>query len=235
MIELDHVTLTYPDGVGRVTAVDDVSLTVRPGTVTALTGPSGSGKSSVLAVAATLVRPDAGRVLIDGEDVTGLDPAAAAELRRDRVGIVFQQANLLPSLTTREQLVVMNELGRAGARGRRVEARQRADELLEAVGLDGLGDRRPHQLSGGQRQRINIARALMNRPAALLVDEPTSALDQEAGAGVVDLIVALSHAERTATLLVTHDVVHLPRVHGLVEMLDGRVGEARDARYSVHG
>lgn len=235
MIELENVTLTYPDGAGRVTAVDDVSLTVRPGTVTALTGPSGSGKSSVLAVAATLVRADSGRVRIAGDDVSGLDGAAAAELRRDRIGIVFQQANLLPSLTAREQLVVMNELGRSGARGRRSDVAGRADELLAAVGLEGLGDRRPHQLSGGQRQRINIARALMNRPAVLLVDEPTSALDQSAGASVVDLIVSLSRVERTATLLVTHDVAHLPRVDQRVEMLDGRLGEVQDARYSVHG
>jgi putative ABC transport system ATP-binding protein len=129
MIELENVTLTYPDGAGRVTAVDDVSLTVRPGTVTALTGPSGSGKSSVLAVAATLVRADSGRVRIAGDDVSGLDGAAAAALRRDRIGIVFQQANLLPSLTAREQLVVMNELGRSGARGRRSDVAGRADEL----------------------------------------------------------------------------------------------------------
>ncbi len=235
MIELDRVTLTYPDGTGRVTAVDDVSLTVPNGAVIALTGPSGSGKSSVLAVAATLIQPDDGRVLIDDVDVTGLDPAAAAELRRDRIGIVFQQANLLPSLTAREQLVVMNELGGRGARRRREQAQDRADVLLAAVGLDGLGGRRPHQLSGGQRQRVNIARALMNRPSVLLVDEPTSALDQTAGGDVVDLVVALSEAEGTATLLVTHDVVHLPRVHSTLEMLDGHLGPVRGAPYSRHG
>ena len=226
MIRLNNITLTFPDGDTRVTAVDDVSLTAHPGTVTGITGPSGSGKSSLLAVAATLIRPDAGQVLIDDVDATGLNAREATELRRRTVGIVFQQSNLIPALTAREQLLVMNELGARHSRGRRAHAATRADELLEAVGLADHGDKRPHQLSGGQRQRVNIARALMNDPRVLLVDEPTSALDQERGASIIDLILRLTDELNTATLLVTHDLVHLPRMHGVVHLVDGRFAEA---------
>lgn len=223
MITIDDVTLTYPDGDGRVTALDRVCLTGQPGTVTGITGPSGSGKSSLLAVAATLVRPDSGRVVIDGAEAAGLSPADSAHLRRTRIGIMFQQANLLPSLTALEQIQVMNELGERGSRRRRAAIRDRGRELLAAVGLEGLAGRRPHQLSGGQRQRVNLARALVNRPAVLLVDEPTSALDSTAGAAVVELILRLTAEEGTATLLVTHDLAHLPRLDDVVHLMDGRV------------
>jgi putative ABC transport system ATP-binding protein len=223
MIRLNDITLTFPDGESRVTAVDRVSLTAHPGTVTGITGPSGSGKSSLLAVAGTLLRPDSGEILIDGSDVTALSPAEATRLRRDRIGIVFQQPNLIPSLTAREQLSVMNELGAPRSRRHRAEAAARADELLAAVGLAEHGHKRPHQLSGGQRQRVNIARALMNDPSVLLVDEPTSALDQERGAAIIDLILRLTDERNTSTLLVTHDLVHLPRMHGVLHLVDGRV------------
>ena len=223
MMQLDAATLTYPDGDSRLVAVDHVSLTARPGTVTAVTGPSGSGKSSLLALAGTLIRPDSGRVLVSGQDAARLTSREAAALRREEIGVVFQQANLLPSLTAHEQLTVMNELGTPGARGRRAAAARRADELLSAVGLEPRRDRRPHEMSGGERQRVNIARALMNAPSVLLVDEPTSALDQERGAAVIDLVVRLTQERDTATLLVTHDLVHLPRVHGVVRMVDGAI------------
>lgn len=223
MIRLNDITLTFPDGDSRVTAVDGVSLTAHPGTVTGITGPSGSGKSSLLAVAGTLLRPDSGEILIDGNDVTALSPAEATRLRRDRIGIVFQQPNLIPSLTAREQLSVMNELGAPRSRRDRAAAASRADELLAAVGLAEHGHKRPHQLSGGQRQRVNVARALMNDPSVLLVDEPTSALDQERGAKIIDLILRLTDERNTSTLLVTHDLVHLPRMHGVLHLVDGRV------------
>lgn len=225
MIHLDDLVLTFPDGEHRLTAVDHVSLTAEAGTVTGITGPSGSGKSSLLAVAATLIHPDSGRVLIDDVDATRLDARAAARLRRERIGIVFQQSNLIPSLTAREQLLVMNELGGRGAHRRRGQVAARADELLAAVGLTEHAAKRPHQLSGGQRQRVNIARALIGEPSVLLVDEPTSALDQERGAEVIDLIVGLTRELRTATLLVTHDLVHLPQLDAVLHLVDGAVRE----------
>ncbi|MFG3526958.1 ABC transporter ATP-binding protein [Streptomyces sp. NPDC047917] len=218
-LTLADVSLTYPDGDGRLTALDRISLDVPAGSLTAVVGPSGSGKSSLLAVAATLVTPDSGRVTVAGTETAGLGRKQQARLRRERIGIVFQQPNLLPSLTAAEQLQVMAHLSGGAVRA----ARGRALELLDAVGLADQAGRRPHQLSGGQRQRINIARALMNDPAVLLVDEPTSALDHERGAAVLDLLLALTRERSTATVLVTHDLAHLDRADRTVRMDDGRL------------
>ncbi|MGW1060844.1 ABC transporter ATP-binding protein [Micromonospora rubida] len=225
-LNLTDVTLTYPDGDGRLTALDHVSLDVPKGTVTAVIGPSGSGKSSLLAVAATLITPDSGTVTVDGTTTTGMTRAELTDLRRHKIGIVFQQPNLLPSLTVAEQLQVIAHLdGRSPGR-----ARGRAMELLDAVGLATQADRRPHQLSGGQRQRVNIARALMNDPTLLLVDEPTSALDHERGAAIIDLITRLTHQQATATVLVTHDRTLLTAVEQVAEVDDGRLRLPASAR-----
>ncbi|MFZ3597853.1 ABC transporter ATP-binding protein [Streptomyces sp. BH104] len=214
---LDDITLTYPDGDGRLTALDRIALQVPAGGLTAVVGPSGSGKSSLLAVAATLVTPDSGRVVVDGTEATALTRTESAELRRRAIGIVFQQPNLLPSLTALEQLQVMAHL--EGRKPR--EVRERAGELLDAVGLSAQSHRRPHQLSGGQRQRVNIARSLINEPRVLLIDEPTSALDHERGAAVLDLLRKLTRERSTATVLVTHDRDHLTVADEVHEMRDG--------------
>lgn len=203
-LHLDHITLTYPDGPTEVTAVDDVSLTLHPGQFTALVGESGSGKSSLLAVAAGLQEPTSGQVRVDGPR-----------------GLIFQQANLLGALTAREQLLVTDHI-----RGRKPR-RDRADELLERVGLAGFGHRRMNQLSGGQRQRVNIARAIMGSPAVLLADEPTSALDTRLAREVVDLLADITRETQAATLLVTHDRSLLDSCDRVVEMRDGRVREVR--------
>lgn len=220
-LHLSDITLTYPDGESRLTALDRVSLDAPAGSVTAVIGPSGSGKSSLLAVAATLISPDDGRVLVDGVDTAGKGRAALTELRRDKIGIVFQQPNLLASLSAAEQLQVMAHLDGASPQ----EAKARARELLDAVGLADKAANRPGQLSGGEQQRVNIARALMNEPAVLLVDEPTSALDQDRGAAVIDLLTTITHRRATATVLVTHDRSHLDGVDTVHEVVDGRVRE----------
>ena len=225
-LNLTDVTLTYPDGEGRLTALDRVTLDVPKGSLTAVIGPSGSGKSSLLAVAATLITPDSGTVTIDGTPTTGMTRGELADLRRHKIGIVFQQPNLLPSLTAAEQLQVMAQIDGRPPAG----ARTRAVELLDAVGLAGQADRRPHQLSGGQRQRVNIARALMNDPTVLLVDEPTSALDHERGAAVIELITRLTHQQTTATVLVTHDRTNLTAVDQIAEVHDGRLHLPAPAR-----
>ncbi|MFC1416892.1 ABC transporter ATP-binding protein [Streptacidiphilus cavernicola] len=219
-LTLRDVVLTYPDGDRRLTALDAVSLRAVPGELTAIVGPSGSGKSSLLAVAATLLRPDSGQLVVAGQDTAGLSAKQATALRREQIGIVFQQANLLSSLTALEQLLAVAHL--RGIRPGR--ARARAEQLLASVGLgDGKQHRRPHQLSGGERQRVNIARALFAEPAVLLVDEPTSALDHERGAQIIDLLAGITRERRTATLLVTHDHDLLSRADHLLQLTDGRL------------
>lgn len=218
-LHLSDVTLTYPDGESRLTALDRVSLEAPSGMLTAVVGPSGSGKSSLLAVAATLIAPDSGAVSIAGTDVTGLSRADLTELRRTAIGIVFQQPHLLASLTAIEQLQVMAHID-----GRRpASVRASALELLDSMGLADQAERRPHQLSGGQRQRINIARALMNEPTLLLVDEPTSALDHDRGRAIVGLLRELTHRQQLATVLVTHDSSHLEAADQVAEIRDGRL------------
>ncbi|MEV0331572.1 ABC transporter ATP-binding protein [Nocardia sp. NPDC050717] len=227
-LTLTDVTLTYPDGSDRLTALDRVNLSVPAGTIAAVTGPSGSGKSSLLAVAATLIRPDAGAVTLETDtgrvDLATLSKRAAATVRRTTMGIVFQQPNLVPALTAAEQLEVTAHLGgRGGFFRSRPETRSRARELLDAVGLPSHAHKRPAQLSGGQRQRVNIARALMNDPTLLVVDEPTSALDSERGAAIIDLITTIAHDHRAATILVTHDPTHLHRMDAVYRMTDGKL------------
>ncbi|WP_269937679.1 ABC transporter ATP-binding protein [Arthrobacter sp. HY1533] len=216
-LNLINVTLEYPDGEGTLKALDAVDLAVPAGQFVSLVGPSGSGKSSLLAVAATLVKPSSGLVMIDGVDATALGEKALAELRRDKVGIIFQQPNLLASLTSIEQLVITDHL-----RGKPLKAATaRAAELLDLVGLADCGNKRPHQLSGGQRQRVNIARALMAQPKVLLVDEPTAALDHERSASIVQLLREVTDEFKVATIMVTHDTEFVPLTDAVATMRDG--------------
>lgn len=221
-LTLVNVSLEYPDGGSTLKALDSVDLGVGRGEFLSLVGPSGSGKSSLLAVAATLVKPTAGLVVIDGQDVSGLKDSDRTELRRDKVGIIFQQPNLLPALTAVEQLLIREHL-----RGNAVkEARRTAEELLDVVGLSAAMHKRPHQLSGGQRQRVNIARALMGSPTVLLVDEPTAALDHERSESIVRLLRRVTDEFRTATVMVTHDTEFLPLTDAVATMRDGRISRA---------
>lgn len=218
-LSLVNVTLEYPDGDGIVKALDGVDLSVRPGEMVSLVGPSGSGKSSLLAAAATLVRPTHGLVFIDGIDATGLADQDLTTLRREKIGIVFQQPNLLASLTAIEQLIIVDHL-----RGKSVkEARVRAAELLRIVGLDEAAHKRPHQLSGGQRQRVNIARALMGDPKVLLVDEPTAALDHDRSDSIVRLLRQVTDEFQVATVMVTHDTEFVPLTDAVATMRDGEL------------
>lgn len=214
-LELTDVSLTYPDGDSRVTALDHVTMTATAGRMTAVVGESGSGKSSLLSVAAGLISPTTGEARVDGVVVTD-------DVRRERVGMIFQQANLPASLTVRDQLLVTDHI--RGLRGRALRERAgRADELLDRVGLAGLGDRRMGQLSGGQRQRVNIARALMGQPVLLLADEPTAALDARLSRDIVTLLRGLTDDTGVATVMVTHDRSLLDAVDEVVTVADARV------------
>jgi putative ABC transport system ATP-binding protein len=219
VLNLVNVTLEYPDGDSTLKALDAVDLSVDAGEFFSLVGPSGSGKSSLLAVAATLVRPGSGLVIIDGTDATGLKDPELTSLRREKVGIIFQQPNLLPSLTAVEQLIIGDHFRGKPAKA----ARERATELLDVVGLGSSLSKRPHQLSGGQRQRVNIARALMGQPRVLLVDEPTAALDHERSESIVRLLRQVTDEFATATVMVTHDTEFLPLTDSVATMRDGRL------------
>ncbi len=221
---LDEITLKYPDGDTMLTAVDAVSVHIPAGTSTTLLGPSGSGKSSLLAVAAGLTPPTAGLVRIAGAIAftAATRSAEATRVRRRQVGVVFQQPQLLASLTASEQIELQGRL-RGVPRG---SLRADAADLLDAVGLSGFGHRRPAQLSGGQRQRVAIARALIGAPDVLLVDEPTSALDHDRGTQIVELLTTLARHRGTATLIVSHDASTLGSVDARVELRDGRLTTA---------
>lgn len=192
MLELNDVTVAFKDGQEMRTVLDHLEFTAKPGEMTFIVGESGSGKSTLLSVAAGLITPDSGTAKLNGEVVDN-------DVRRDKIGMIFQQANLIAALNVRDQLLVTDHI--RGLRPRR----DRAEELLATVGLQGLGDRRIGEMSGGQRQRVGIARALMGEPALLLADEPTAALDADRSQEIVQLLRQLTTERGIACGFVTHD------------------------------
>ncbi|WPF66112.1 MULTISPECIES: ABC transporter ATP-binding protein [unclassified Corynebacterium] len=217
-IILDRVSCVFPDGTGTVTALNEVSMSVPAGHLTAVVGESGSGKSTLLSVLAGLIVPTSGTVTIADEALHGAPEARRSKVRRERIGMIFQNPNLLASLTVREQVLMAEHL-----RGRRLTgaSQKRAEGLLEEVGLGGLGHRRVQELSGGQRQRVNIARALMGDPAVILADEPTSALDRELSQEIVSLLRGITDTHQVATVMVTHDRSQLDAADEVLELRDG--------------
>jgi putative ABC transport system ATP-binding protein len=218
-LHLDHVRLTVGDGDDTFHAVDDVTLTIEPGEVVVLLGASGSGKSSLLALAGGLVTPSAGMVRIGDTDLTAASRKERDAVRRDRIGLVFQSVNLFGSLTALEQLMLVAHIERDHP-GRH---RDRAVALLEEVGIADKADRRPHELSGGERQRVGIARALFTEPDVLLADEPTAALDTERTREVAELLARETHDHGVATMIATHDPEVVPVADRVVRIRDGRL------------
>ena len=192
MLELNDVTVAFKDGQEMRTVLDHLEFTAKPGEMTFIVGESGSGKSTLLSVAAGLITPDSGTAKLNGEVVDN-------DVRRDKIGMIFQQANLIAALNVRDQLLVTDHI--RGLRPRK----ERAEELLATVGLEGLGDRRIGEMSGGQRQRVGIARALMGEPSLLLADEPTAALDADRSQEIVQLLRQLTTERDIACGFVTHD------------------------------
>jgi len=226
IIEIRDVRKAYDDGPA---ALAGVSLTVRAGEALAVLGPSGSGKSTLLNVIAGLDRPTQGSVTVDGVRVDRLGEAASARFRRERIGMVFQFFNLLDDLTVMDNVLLPAQLVGAG----RAQARARAGELLDHLGIGRHARAYPGRLSGGERQRVAVARALMNRPALLLADEPTGALDTASGADVRQLLTELNEDGQTM-VLVTHDLGLARACAGrTVELVDGLV--ARDVRHPEPG
>jgi putative ABC transport system ATP-binding protein len=220
VLDMRDVRKVYRSGDDEVVALDHATLQVDPGEIVALLGPSGSGKTTLLSIAGGLLTPSSGTVVVDGVDITGHDAKELTRFRRDHVGFVFQSVNLVPFLTAEENLLVVDELG--GGRGGR-EAKKRASELLEELGLGHRRRNLPSQLSGGERQRVAIGRALFNNPSLVLFDEPTSALDTALGQQVMELIRSEMKSRNTAAVIVTHDTRMIHFADRTVHIVDGRL------------
>ncbi|MEV0380569.1 ABC transporter ATP-binding protein [Nonomuraea sp. NPDC050643] len=214
---LDGVTRTYGDGDAKVAALHQVSAAFPMGSFTAVMGPSGSGKSTLLQCASGLDRPQSGAVRVAGQDITRLPEKDLAVLRRDRIGVIFQTFNLVPSLTAWQNVVLPSRL----ARRRPDPARVR--ELLRRVGLGDREGHRPAQLSGGQQQRVAIARALLSRPEVLFADEPTGALDRATGHEVLELLREAVDEFGQTVVMVTHDPEAAARADAVLFLTDGRI------------
>ncbi|MET7397702.1 ABC transporter ATP-binding protein [Dactylosporangium sp. NPDC005572] len=207
---------------GSIAAADDVTLEIAPGSLTAVTGPSGSGKSTLLHLVGAIEAADGGTVVVDGVEVTALRRRRLSEYRRT-VGFVFQRYHLLPALTALDNVVAPVLPFRVG-----FDKRQRARELLDAVGLADRERALPSQLSGGQQQRVAIARALIGAPRLLLADEPTGNLDSATGAQILDLLLDLREERGMTVLLATHEQQIAARCDRLLRLADGRVTDDLD-------
>ncbi|HYV50003.1 MAG TPA: ABC transporter ATP-binding protein [Myxococcaceae bacterium] len=220
VVEVESVTKRYEEkGQPPADALRGVSVQVEKGEFMALAGPSGSGKTTLLNLIGGLDAPTGGTIKIDGRDLSRMGRAALADLRRDRIGYVFQAYNLIPVLTARENAEYVLELQGVPAS----ERRRRVDELFARIGLGALASSRPLKMSGGQQQRVAVARAIVSQPAVVLADEPTANLDQHTGAALVDLMRELNRERGITFVFSTHDPMVLERADRVVRLVDGQI------------
>lgn len=211
------LTKTYGNAANPVVALDDVSVAFRAGSFTAVMGPSGSGKSTLLQCASGLDRPTSGTVYIDGQELPSASEAETTRFRRSRIGFIFQQYNLLPTLTALENVTLPMRLA-----GTKID-RRRCVALLDQVGLGGRMGQRPSELSGGQQQRVAIARALAPKPSIVFADEPTGALDRTSASEVLRMLRTAVDEHRQTVIMVTHDPVAAAYADSVVFLADGRI------------
>jgi putative ABC transport system ATP-binding protein len=219
MYELEGVSKTFRQASVEIRAVDNVDVEIAEREFLVVAGPSGSGKTTLLQLLGALDRPSKGSVLFEGRDLAALGDGDLAELRLSAFGFVFQQFNLIPTLTAAQNVEVALAPRRLGAARRHEQARR----LLESVGLAARAEHLPAQLSGGEQQRVAIARALANEPRVLLADEPTGNLDSDTGAEIVELLRSLASEHGQTVVLVTHDPALAARAPRVLRMRDGRV------------
>lgn len=218
LVSVTHLTKTYESDGNEVQAVRDVSFSMEAGEFLAIVGPSGSGKTTLLAMLGGLLTPSSGSIIVAGREISTLPPRARAGYRRTTVGFIFQQLNLFPYLTARENVLLMRAIGACGP-----DATRQADQLLAELGLKERANTQVSRLSGGERQRVAIARALMNDPAIVLADEPTSNLDSVRGAQVVRMLIDECKARNKLTVMVTHDREMAAMADRILEMHDGHL------------
>jgi hemin transport system ATP-binding protein len=216
------VVKTYGEGDSAVYAVRDVTFSAGTGEFLALVGPSGSGKTTLLAMIGGLLTPSSGSIVVNGTDVGALSGGAQSRYRRDQIGYVFQSNNLIPYLTVRENLMLIRSIGAKG----RGTAGQRADQLIDELGLTKRRNALSTELSGGERQRVAIARALMNDPDLVLVDEPTASLDSNRGRQVVTSLLEEVKSRNKLGIMVTHDLKMAAMADRVLEMRDGVLAAA---------
>ncbi|MFD6437887.1 ABC transporter ATP-binding protein [Streptomyces venezuelae] len=219
MVVVEDLHRTYGSGAAAVHALRGVSFTVPRGELVALKGRSGSGKTTLLNLVGGLDAPDHGKIAVDGVELAGLGESGLLELRRDRLGFIFQSFGLIPILTAAENVGVPLRLRKTEPRARE----ERVALLLALVGLADHAAQRPGELSGGQQQRVAIARALANRPALLIADEPTGQLDAETGLAVMGLLRAVVRSEGVTALVATHDAALLDLADRVLELRDGAI------------
>lgn len=219
IVKVSQVHKTYQTGVISFPALNGVNLTVAPGEFLALAGPSGSGKTTLLNILGCLDSPTAGEVILERNEITRLKPNRLAEIRRTRLGFVFQSYNLIPVLTAAENVeypLILNKVAPA-------ERRKRVGAILQEVGLAQQMERFPNQLSGGQQQRVSIARALVNRPILVLADEPTANLDSQTGREIIGLMQRLNQEKGITFIFATHDQRIMDHASRLVRLVDGKI------------
>ncbi len=219
MLQVNDVSRTFGTGERAVTALREVTFEIRPGTMVALVGRSGSGKTSLLNVIGGLDRPDRGTVVVDGTEVTGLDEDGLSRLRRESISYIFQSFGLIPVLSAAENVGVPMRMNRAPV----AERERRVQLLLDLVGLGDHAQQRPDELSGGQQQRVAIARALAGKPRLLIADEPTGQLDADTGLAVMALLRGVVESEGVTVLVSTHDPVMMALADRVLQISDGRV------------
>ncbi|EPJ0681445.1 ABC transporter ATP-binding protein [Listeria monocytogenes] len=214
---LKNISKNYQDGEQVIEVLKNVSLEVAQGEFVAIVGPSGAGKSTFLSIAGALLSPTEGEIAIGGKVLNDLTSKELTKVRLDKVGFIFQGANLIPYLNVRDQLLVIAELSGEKGRG----AKEKADELLKELGLTARENNYPESLSGGEKQRVAIARALMNDPDIILADEPTASLDANRGHKVVQMIADEVKRKNKAAIMVTHDERVLDLVDRVIRIEDG--------------
>jgi len=219
ILETQDLTKIYRSGDTDLVVLDSVTLQLKAASTCAVVGPSGSGKSTLLALCAGLDQPTRGKVVINGTDLTNLNEDERAALRSEQIGFVFQNFQLIPTLSAQENVMVPLEL-RSGT-----QARERAMELLEKVGLGERRNHYPAQLSGGEQQRVALARAFINRPKILFADEPTGNLDTETSHRIVEALFNLNAENGTTLILVTHDLEIATRAERIIRLRRGRIEE----------